>query len=345
MKKIYQSSKHKAHARARMYHEERQRATHDARLVRRKNSIDLYDHSHKYKPKDKREWYDLVAPENFSLIDNQDEMLRYFREARNQIEKRNQIRFNLAGIEHMTPDAIALLIAHVQDASFNHGIRIRGIPPKDQDLAKIFALSGFYDHVSTDLPVTKSKSNMLLHRVTNNKVENVIAKRASIMAVTHTFKDGRKFRPIYEILIEAMANTNNHAGHRAGMYDWWIFIYNYPDEDVTAFSFVDLGVGIFQSLSVQSFVRKFATALGITSNAALVPRLFTGEISSRTGLEERGKGLPLIYNHAQNHNFRTFKIIANDVYADLKTGINIEMGAPLLGTFLYFELSPLVAES
>lgn len=339
MKKVYQSRGQRKHSHARARSEASRRATHAARLYRRRNDFGPYKKPKKLRPVDRKQWYALKAPENFSLINNHEEILKYFHEARTIIRNRHQVRFDLSDISTLSPDAIALLIAHVQDSNFNRGINIRGVSPRDPELAKIFTLSGFYDHVSTSLPIAKNSSHMLLHRVTNTKVENDIAKRAAMMAVNHTFRDERKFRPVYEILIEAMANTNNHAGEYAGMYDWWIFIYNHPDEPRTTFSFVDLGVGIFESLPVQTYLRRFASAFGITNNATLVPKLFAGEISSRTGLPERGKGLPLIYSHSKNERFQSFKIIANDVYSDLKSGVSLSMATPLQGTFLSFELA------
>lgn len=179
------------------------------------------------KPKQPNVFEKIEAPKNFSLINNTENVLLYFKEISRLFSERKQVECNLENIENMTQDAIALLIAKVKDVSFTRGLNIRGNSPIKKDLKTLWDKSGFLEHVSTNLIPTENNNNLLIHKVTNNKVENEIAKRVGEIAVKYTFNTNEKFKPLYEILIECMANTNNHAGlDKEGIYNWWILVYN-----------------------------------------------------------------------------------------------------------------------
>ena len=51
-----------------------------------------------------------------------------------------------------------------------------------------------------------------------------------------------------------MSNTNNHASNNsnANQFKWWLYTYNAPNGH-TMYTFIDLGVGIFDSIPVQVF--------------------------------------------------------------------------------------------
>ncbi|MBK8424800.1 MAG: hypothetical protein IPL27_01940 [Lewinellaceae bacterium] len=136
-----------------------------------------------------------------------------------------------------------------------------------------------------------------------------------------------------------MQNTNNHAGLTRGKYDWWLHVYNHPDSFKTSYTFLDLGIGIFESLPAKSFKRNFLDVLGITSNLDLIPKLFAGEIKSRTARPERGKGIPQVYECSQHKAFEKFFLISNDVYADLKSNENKILKNKFNGTLFYWELN------
>jgi len=292
-------------------------------------------------PRRSGKFTNLKAPSIFSLINNSDETLAYFNMAKSTLNKRLQVEFDLSKVNNMTPDAIAYLVASVHHPGFTKGLGVKGNSPIQPDASRMFSESGFLGHVYSERQGISSPKHLLLHKITKSKVENDLAKKSCLLAVNHTFGNSNIFRPIYEILIECMANTKNHASPGSqGKYDWWLFEYNDPNNNITKFTFLDLGVGIFESLPVRNYIRKFLTNIGWKKNADLMPRLLSGEISSRTGLKERGRGFPLIYNHSKNKHIGSFIIISNDVYADVKNEKYSKMKYILPGTLLYFELVP-----
>jgi hypothetical protein len=299
-------------------------------------------------PKHRDIFETLDAPSNFSFIENTDGLLEYFKLASKNFSERNQVDFNLEGIEQLTPDAIALLIAKVNDVNFTRGLTVKGNKPKNQELNKLFEDSGFLEHVTSAYKPPKNEDNLLIHQVTDKKVQPQVAKILSARAVKHTFKNDKKFQPLFKTIIECMANTDNHASpDRVGVCNYWIFTYCNPKNDVTSFTFLDLGVGIFNSNPVRTYKHKIlttiesATGVGVTlaSNVNIVPKLFSGEIyTSRTGDKNRGQGLPSIKEASENKHIKNFKVITNNVRIELPGLTTIPLEHKFNGTLLYWEL-------
>lgn len=337
MRRVFQSNAQKRRSKRRAKYELKRR-----RWVKRERTTPLKAPIRAVTPSARQQFKPLPAPNNFSLVDNPDEALQYFKTAQDWIRGRRRIMFDLQNTDRLTPDAIALLVAKVHDRAFTKGTPTTGNEPLNPDAARIFAESGFYEHVQPQVFRPRNPKNLLLHQITFNKVENEQARDAGRLAVAHLYKDGRRIRPLYEVLVECMANTNNHADiKRRGVYDWWLFVYNDPNEPRTVFTFLDLGVGVFRSLPVQNFWRDPLRSVGLRGNLSIVRKLLAGEISSRTGKQERGKGIPRINEHAISGTFSRFIVITNDVYADLLKQSFRYLKEPFHGTLYCFEITAL----
>lgn len=339
MRRTFSTDKQRARSRRRAKYEASQRASHVGRLRKYQSKLEVISG-----PSDRVQRQQLTkvlaAPKAFSFVDNTELMIGYFKLARSWLADNHSVTFDLADVATVSPDGIAMLIAKVRSKEFRHRQPIRGIGPKDATAARMFDESGFYDHVTPNRLVPSENKHLLLHRITFNRVEPGIARNAGILAVRHLFGDGRKIRALYEVLIECMANTNNHAypGKR-GRYDWWLFVYNHPIDRRTIFTFLDLGVGIFRSIKIQNVWRAALKRLGLERNVDIVPKLLAGEIASRTGKPERGKGIPRIYERARCGAFSRFVLISNDVYVDLINDKRHELPQPFNGTFFSFEIT------
>lgn len=291
-----------------------------------------------YMPQQEHPIIPLKAPNDFSLIYNTEETIHYFNIAQEELKKGNRVLFDISQIEKLSTDAIAVQIAKIKDERFIHHSSISGNEPNDSALKELFIQSGFYDYVRTRGPKPVNDKKLLIHKITNNRVEPDIAKEACLLGLRHTFNNEDIFEPLYNILIEIMQNTNNHAGSTRGKYDWWLHVYTHPNSTKTSYTFLDLGVGIFESLPVKSYKRDFLEILGLTSNIDLVPKLFAGEIKSRTSRPERGKGIPQVYECSNDPTFNKFILISNDIFADLKNGENKIIRTPFNGTMYYWEI-------
>ena len=280
----------------------------------------------------------LEAPANFSLLENTDEVLNFFKIARDYLMKGKSVFFDIENIGHITPESIALLSASVNDVNFVSYGNVGGNIPKFPDVKKKLSESGFFDHVKLNGAKPKKINSMLLHIKSAKRVQETTARDLCIFGINHVFTNFFKFQPLYEIFIECMQNTTNHAGlNTRSLYDWWVFAYNDTISNTTHFTFLDLGVGIFQSLPMKNY-KKIARFAGISRNVDLVDDLFAGKIKSRTMEPDRGKGIPQIKYLAEGTNFLKFVLISNDVYTDLKSGNSHSLNQNFKGTLFYWEL-------
>ncbi len=282
----------------------------------------------------------LYAPKNFSLIDNTDEVLAYFDNARETLKKENNIIIDISSVDVLTPPTVALMIANINDKKFFFDSHISGNAPVKPELRKLFTESGFYDHVNTKGSFKRGNDNYL-HKEVDKIVDPDVAKEAKNTGTRHVFGNEEPFDAIFDTLVECMQNTNNHANvHKKGECYWWLYVYSDPTRKFTSYSFLDLGVGIFNSIVVKNYINKFKKISPFHGNISLVDDLLSGKIGSRMDKDRnmRGKGIPQIVENSKSKYFSSFVIIVNDVKINLKTGVREKLSHPLNGTFLYWEL-------
>lgn len=286
----------------------------------------------------KKEPFVLKIPENFSLIDNANELLDRIELGRYVAKKRLPIHIQIEHVKRLTPEAIALLIAVISEGDFNK-IDITGGVPDDELIRDMFIKSGFFNYVKSNIGNIPN-INLLLHQRSNKQVNTAIAKEVCKKGLIHTFGNDDIFEPLYDILIECMSNTHNHADPtKDGVYDWWLYTYFDTSTKITFYSFFDLGIGIFESISVKDY-KEVMRKLGISKNIQLVNDLYAGKIKSRTLLPERGKGLPQIYSYAVHPNIKNLTLITNNVFSNMSSNRSFELAQNFSGTFYYWELHP-----
>jgi hypothetical protein len=292
---------------------------------------------------DRHDFSRMPAPENFSLTENPDEVIGYFNEAAKIIDEGGRIKFDFSGVINVTSDAIAFFIAHFNDNSFCKGRMMKATLPKCDVMRRRFNKSGILDHVSSDIREERGGNNFLLHKVTKNKVENGIAKDMAKKGSEFVFGANARIRAVYEILIECMANTNNHAaGSEVGVvYDWWLVMNSSEVSRKVNYTILDLGVGVFESSPMKLYVSSLVgdIARRFRHNADLVDDLVLGKIRSSTGLDQRGKGIPLIHKRSQDTRIINSVMVSNDVMLDLCSGKAKRLSSEFSGTLIHFELS------
>lgn len=281
-----------------------------------------------------------LAPNNFSFINNPEEMLDYYDRARKKAEKSIAVKFDLSLVEELTPDAIALHASVLNDKNYCPGNYLSGNAPKKSELRHKFMSSGFYEHVKSKANAKTRENNFLLHKVSEHKVEPVVAKEATDFAAKKTFGKDIILRPVYEILIELMANTNNHASViDSVVYDWWLYVFYDKKTNVTSYSFLDFGVGIFRSKAFTRYKNFLFVEFGRDKKPEeMAEDLLNGKISSRTGLGERGRGFSCITQNTEYEMIKKFIIISNNVFIDVKNRQYRALENSFSGTFVYWEV-------
>ncbi|TAK58941.1 hypothetical protein EPO14_01330 [Patescibacteria group bacterium] len=282
----------------------------------------------------------LIAPKNFSLVENANAVLKYFSDAEKKLKFGQVVFLDISKVTRMTPDTVALMAASINSKEFHHASNVTGNAPEALAPNALFIESGFYDHVITPGFFTIGAENMM-HRGMDTKVLGTVVKKASIIGTEHVFGNAKPLDPLYNTLVECMSNTHSHADLTGlGKCNWWLFVYSDPKEKITSYTFIDLGVGIFESAVVKGPVQKFMKKTPFFDNMILADELLAGRLKSRSKKDTalRGKGIPQINEDANNTIFRSFYILANDVKIDLKTKKKERLQYPLNGTLLHWEL-------
>lgn len=294
------------------------------------------------KKREKKPFIQMEAPSDFSVIANTDQVLAYFDKAEKIMRGGDNINFDISNVEMLTPPTVALLIASINDIDFTHGGIVAGNAPNNTSLKKLFTESGFYNFVKAPGQYSQNSGN-LLHKEVNRIVVPEIAASASVRGIKHTFNRTNQLiqENLHEVLVECMSNTNNHANLKIkGKCNWWLFVCTDPNSETTSYTFLDLGVGIFKSASVQNWFKKITKGTKLYPNIRIVEDLLAGKIKSRAKIDKdiRGKGIPQIVENSSSACYKSFYIISNDVKIDLKTKKAEQLGQSLHGTLLYWEL-------
>lgn len=282
----------------------------------------------------------VIAPSNFSLINNTADVLKYFSDAFNLLKNKNNVLLDIGDIDVLSPESLLLLVASVNDKNFLHNYRVVGNEPKKKDLNKLFTESGFYEYVNANGRFRKSEDSNL-HKEVSNTPDPKIVLDFSLIGLRNVFENEKPYHPLYEILMECMTNTSNHADpEREGAVKCWLYAYNNTEKHTTNYVLLDLGVGIFGSFKFKYYIKKIAKNI-FPSNVDYVDDLLSGNIGStvKKDNEIRGRGLPIIVKYAkEERNLEDFYIIANDVKINLKTGERVSLPYSLMGTMLCWKL-------
>ena len=122
------------------------------------------------------------APTKFMFVENTNEILKYLLEIDALIDCGKRVKIDIAKIESLSPDAIAILCAWINKSKKGH---IKGNAPLKPFLSNQFIRSGFYNYVHTfKRPKTDSDSR-LNHKQSFKRVDPQIAKQCTDFAIEH----------------------------------------------------------------------------------------------------------------------------------------------------------------
>lgn len=148
---------------------------------------------------------------------------------------------------------------------------------------------------------------------------------------------GGRLPQVYRILMECMANTNNHAARGSGVCTWYVHVYYDKKRNRCCFSFVDFGVGILNGLHRTISQRVYLAAM--KDAGEVLSLAFTGFFKSITKQPHRGLGLQGIRDLAKLNRVERLVATANNGYVDVSNGRSMELNSSFPGTMLYWEVS------
>lgn len=339
MKKLYTEGKYKSFSRWKKLKEKKRNEYRKAYLKHgRRNYLGL-SRQQQWEKKARAKYETITAPQDFSFIKNPEGIIEFLSKIRATAKRGRNVFIDLNDIRSFTPDTMALLLSKIADRHFMSGMKPKSNAPSNSHLAAIFAQSGFYDYVNS-MRTPKSKGFALLHTKENKMVQAEQALELIFFATEKLYGKPRFHTSVQRVLLECMMNTHGHASRNPSRHEtWWAMAYSDPEEKRASFTFVDNGIGIFESIEIIGFKKNFELFVLNKDNRDILKDILNGEFGSRTGDPRRGKGLPAIYSAFRAGKIRNLVVVANDVYGNIGNDEYRILKSPFKGTFLHWEIS------
>jgi len=259
------------------------------------------------------------APKIFSILTNTDAVAAYFDTVRYSQQHREFIRLNLAEIGYTDLPTVSLLMAHMFDTRLPWGYLLV-TTPKEEQPKEIFKKVKFHESVM-------NKNSDSTHFLSRRDVAVNEAHTLSILERASKFYGGKKTTELNPILTEIFSNTNNHADrNEVGVVPWLITMAENEEEKSIEFCVIDLGIGIYDSLTykgeeisrslIAAAVEAVAKFFRSSQNETLCENIPDGLLST-TKLTYRGQGIKEIFDKVTKGPFNNFEIITNLARVDL----------------------------
>lgn len=371
VKKVYQSIRQKRIRRnqANQYLKDVKRPAYDPSKVRMRSQVPVTEAQATYErriliERQKKASYLIIAPQDFSLITNTEGMTFFCSQLNAALERGQQTWVDMSKITSLHCSA-CIVLSSFAVRFHESGIRFNGTLPSIRAIALQFIESGYYALESFH---GEPENAPLELKPTLNKIYVAKKKSAdpqSIVRIIHQatqiiWGEERRCQGVKTILGELTDNTIYHAsGVPHEKAEWLLAITKLDEKRGVAFTFIDHGVGILDSLRGKSTSTHYkdtssskqkwknlpslfkSIMKGSDSNAVLMEKLIDGTVHATcTGEDYRGNGLPgiactIVDRNAASNLF----IVSNDVRADVCNNQYDLLKSKFSGTFVYFELT------
>ncbi len=266
----------------------------------------------------------LEAPIDCQLMANMDEVLDFIYSIRHHksIGKINGIRAVKVSLKNVKKIDFAVLniIKSIGEELRQKAILLYVDLPNNKECRKYLNDSGFldymYDSFGKKFPKTHSSEEIIFEKgfgkltTAQNKKITLLIKNM----MQHLTGDKQNFSPLKKTILEICGNSIEHAYTLKGQ---WSLSVKYEDDHVLI-TVTDLGRGILDTLYRKHSVEikeMFKSRDQILSNA------FHKKYGSSTQEENRNKGLPMIKSIHDKGLIEDLKVVTNDVFLPLNSGI------------------------
>ena len=343
-KQIIQNRNVKHHSRKIRYKKKRRNKRRGELKLNRQDRYSNYVRNYKYKSYAK-----IKAPPKLSIIDNPERTIQFINKIRHKFYLRKPVFVILEEVEIIGYDALVVLLS-ILIRFKSENIGFNGDFPKNKFANTILVESGFFDYLY--LQIAESDRHKIVYQgstITHawKKVDSKLTGDLIASATQTIWDDEKRCTGLQKCFIELMHNTNNHADlNNIGGTHWFLSVHHRKKEKKVSFSFIDFGVGIFDSLNSKKhdskwfdWRSKLVKYFAFDDNSELLRLILEGKLHQTvTGKYYRGKGLPGIYESLKRNQLSNLHIISNDVYADVESNKYLSLSNSLSGTFVYCEL-------
>ncbi|WMN11924.1 hypothetical protein QYS49_31800 [Marivirga salinae] len=308
-------------------------------------------HDHNFVNEKHSNYVKIAAPINLSFIDNPERVSEFIQKLSKVYDKRKRVFVLLNKVSNVSYGAIVVLLS-IMVKFKSSGISFNGNLPKDPASRKIIEQSGFFENLyksfkKVDQYSIKTRNNKI-HTHASNKVDAELGSNIIESATKSIWGTKKRCQGVQRALLELMQNTNNHAVLGSeGEKHWWLSVNHNIAEQKVSFSFVDFGIGVFNSLNNKTEESKFYKwkskineIFSSDKNTDLLQIILEGKLHKTvTKKHYRGKGLPGINEVMERNQISNLHIITNDVFANVSQNKFKKITNGFSGTFVYWELT------
>lgn len=291
------------------------------------------------------------VPKTFDFRAGRDATLRFFEQLLRQLGRRKSVYVDMSEVTHVEESALLSLVAYCERYK-RAGVSIMGNYPLDPVTRTRVQGSGFVEAIYEKAfrvreQYSKTGNSFLSHA---SKVVQSERTAELVEDVARRLWGDARFCPqVQRVLVELMQNTNNHAsGNDPGQRHWWLSVHFEEQESAAYFAFVDVGVGVFGSLSAKDprdfwwawLLRTRELLLSRANNASVLSLMLDNSLHRTvTGESFRGKGLPALFEVCQRNGVTDLRILTNDVYAAVSEGMYLPITPGFTGTLVSWKVT------
>jgi len=326
MKKLYKSQKHR-----------RRNNRRSRRAVKRKNERRCKRRVAIRSGAVKRE-IRLVAPVNFSLIDNAVEALFFFEEFTKYGRRKHPVFLDMSEIREITPDAILYLLSLFDLLEEEHDFsQVKGNLPSHKPCRAVLLESGFLEQLKgRQLPRLRGRN--ILSIETGSQVRGDVAAKVISFAQSRLGRRATgQTSSVYKTIIECMANTTNHAYKDEAQGTWRLVASYDKEQNRVRFAFLDNGRGIPHTIR-KNFHERLQTLFQYPpDDGKLIRSAIRGDFRTRTRKIWRGRGLPAIYSYCKKGEIADLVIVSNNAFVKSATDTDVLLKRKFHGTLLCWD--------
>lgn len=283
--------------------------------------------------------FPIDAPNIFSIVNNQKEMLSFFRDIKQNVVFNCNVFINMNDVTQVTTDAIIYMLLFFDNLKEKYpNLKFNGNFPKDEKSKILLFHSGFLEKLfKTKNPYDQITHKAILKIETGTDTNAVLAGNIITFALNSLSESpSYNSRRSYRNIIEAMSNTNNHAYEKNEKIKKWYLMALYDEtNNKVSFSFLDSGHGIISTVKKKNFEK-----LGLISHISILESVLNADTHnnrSQTELIQRGKGLPSIYASFKSGYTDNLVIISNKAFLDARNNKRIRLKHSFDGTLISWD--------
>ena len=287
------------------------------------------------------------APQTMCFLLKPEEMTSFIDKLESCEQRRIPVYVDLSAVERLKLNAITVLLS-VMVRFKSSKVKFTGNLPINPTARSGLVESKFFEHLKVQFKRSKNYDLLGSTIYTHGKlkVDPEFSDQLIGDAATTVWGESRRCQGMQLAFVELMQNTNNHASSQQGEHHYWISLHHVQSENRVVFTFVDFGVGIFESLSAKKPGDKFYDILQKMWNTIgedrtrMLRNIFNGKLhKTSTGKSFRGKGLPALHKAFRENKISKLAMVTNNVFYNSQDDTYVQLKKNFSGTMITWELN------